>query len=79
MAGCGGGARSAPEQLPPEVGVANVVSRSVRAWDEFNGRISAIQEVQLRPRVSGYIDRVAYREGDEVRAGDLLFVIDPRP
>jgi biotin carboxyl carrier protein len=55
------------------------VSRSVRAWDEFNGRVSAIQEVQLRPRVSGYIDRVAYREGDEVRAGDLLFVIDPRP
>jgi len=47
--------------------------------DEFNGRVSAIQEVQLRPRVSGYIDRVAYKEGDEVRAGDLLFVIDPRP
>ena len=79
MAGCGGSASSAPEQLPPEVGVANVVSRSVRAWDEFNGRVSAIQEVQLRPRVSGYIDRLAYREGDEVRAGDLLFVIDPRP
>src|SRR3984893_13225529 len=79
MAGCGGGASRPPEQLPPEVGVANVVSRSVRAWDEFNGRVTAIQEVQLRPRVSGYIDRVAYREGDEVRAGDLLFVIDPRP
>jgi hypothetical protein len=44
MAGCGGGASSAPEQLPPEVGVANVVSRSVRAWDEFNGRVTRRQQ-----------------------------------
>lgn len=59
--------------------VASVLSRSVRTWDEFNGRVRAIQTVELRPRVSGYINRIAYKEGSEVKPGDLLFVIDPRP
>src|ERR1700738_2437430 len=48
-------------------------------WDEFTGRIAAIGAVDIRPRVSGYIDRIAFKEGDMVKAGDLLFVIDPRP
>ena len=56
-----------------------MLSRSVRQWDEFTGRISAVETVELRPRVSGYIDRVAFEEGQEVRRGDLLFVIDQRP
>jgi multidrug efflux system membrane fusion protein len=64
---------------PPEVSVATVVSKPVHQWDEFTGRIAAIDTVELRPRVSGYIDRIAFKEGDEVKAGDLLFVIDPRP
>ena len=64
---------------PPEVSVARVVSKPVRQWDEFNGRISAVETVELRPRVSGYIERVGYREGDPVKKGDLLFAIDQRP
>jgi multidrug efflux system membrane fusion protein len=67
------------EPPPPDVTVASVLSRSVQAWDEFNGRVRAVPTVELRPRVSGYIDRVAYKEGSEVKPGDLLFVIDPRP
>jgi len=76
---CSRGAASSNVPPPPEVGVASVVTRSVQAWDEFNGRVGAIDAVSLRPRVSGYIDRIAYKEGDEVKQGDLLFVIDPRP
>jgi membrane fusion protein, multidrug efflux system len=64
---------------PPEVDAAQVVTKSVRPWDEFTGRIAAIGAVDIRPRVSGYIDRIAFKEGDMVKAGDLLFVIDPRP
>jgi multidrug efflux system membrane fusion protein len=64
---------------PPEVSVATVVSKPVHQWDEFTGRVAAIDTVELRPRVSGYIDRIPFKEGDEVKAGDLLFVIDPRP
>lgn len=70
------GAAGAP---PPDVAVATLTTRPVRAVDEFNGRVEAIQSVDIRPRVSGYIDRIAYTEGADVKAGDLLFVIDPRP
>src|SRR5882672_11986926 len=64
---------------PPDVDAAQVVTKSVRQWDEFTGRIAAIGAVDIRPRVSGYIDRIAFKEGDMVTAGALLFVIDPRP
>jgi len=79
-AGCSKGGKP-PDAGPPlpEVSVATVVSKPVYQWDEFTGRIAAIDTVELRPRVSGYIDRIAFKEGDEVKAGDLLFVIDPRP
>ena len=70
------GADSAP---PPEVSVAQVMERSVVPWDEYTGRVVAAQTVQMRPRVSGYIDRVVFTEGAEVKKGDLLFVIDQRP
>ncbi|WP_163083141.1 efflux RND transporter periplasmic adaptor subunit, partial [Acinetobacter baumannii] len=46
-------------------------------WDEFTGRLEAPESVELRPRVSGYIDRVAFHEGALVKKGDLLFQIDP--
>ena len=64
---------------PPEVSVAPVLSKQVRQWDDFTGRVAAVETVELRPRVSGYVQRVAYKEGQEVRKGDLLFVIDQRP
>ncbi|MCL1636034.1 efflux RND transporter periplasmic adaptor subunit [Luteimonas sp. SX5] len=62
----------------PEVSVATVLSKPVRQWDDFTGRVSAVETVELRPRVSGYVERVAYKEGQEVKKGDLLFVIDQR-
>lgn len=77
--GCGspGGAQSAPP--PPEVSVAQVLQKRVKDWDEFTGRLQAVETVEIRPRVSGYIDQVAFIEGKVVKRGDLLFVIDPRP
>jgi multidrug efflux system membrane fusion protein len=79
VAGCGTQAAESAGPPPAEVDVASVVTRTVRPWDEFTGRIAAVESVELRPRVSGYIERVAYAEGQEVSKGDLLFVIDPRP
>src|SRR5258707_8691475 len=76
---CSNGQAEAPPPPPPEVDAAQVVTKSVRQWDEFTGRIAAIGAVDIRPRVSGYIDHIAFKEGDMVKAGDLLFVIDLRP
>ena len=80
VAGCDSDAAAPAAGSPPaEVSIATVQAQSVREWDEFTGRISAVETVELRPRVSGYIERVAFQEGQEVQRGDLLFVIDPRP
>ena len=64
---------------PPEVSVATVLGKPVRHWDDFTGHVAAVEAVEIRPRVSGYVERVAYQEGQEIDKGDLLFVIDPRP
>jgi multidrug efflux system membrane fusion protein len=64
---------------PAAVEVAAVVPKPIRLSDEFNGRVASINSVDVRARVTGYVDEVAYREGDSVKRGDLLFVIDPRP
>ncbi|MCC2641463.1 MAG: Multidrug efflux transporter, rane fusion protein [Nitrospira sp.] len=72
-------ANSGGQAPPPEVGAAQVLSKSVQQWDEYTGRVSAIDTVELRPRASGYVQRVAYKEGQDVKQGDLMFQIDPRP
>ena len=64
---------------PAQVGVADVVVRDVQPWDEYTGRIAAVDSVELRPRVGGYVERVAFSEGQLVKKGDLLFEIDRRP
>jgi multidrug efflux system membrane fusion protein len=64
---------------PPKVSVADVLFRPVTEWDEVTGRLEAPESVVIRPRVSGYIDHVAFKEGAMVKKGDLLFQIDPRP
>ena len=79
VAGCDSRAESHAAPPPPEVGVATVLTEQVRDWSDATGRIAAVENVELRPRVSGYVQRVAYTEGEEVAQGDLLFVIDPRP
>ena len=76
---CSRGGAQAGAPPPPEVDAAQVVVKPVRQWDEFSGRTAATDAVDVRARVSGYIDRIAFKEGAEVKAGDLLFVIDPRP
>ncbi|MGQ0334314.1 efflux RND transporter periplasmic adaptor subunit [Halomonas elongata] len=80
LAGCDSQADSAPEEPPPpQVSVAEVVVKDVNFWDEFTGRIDAVDEVELRPRVSGYLDEIHYSEGQTVEKGEVLFTIDPRP
>jgi multidrug efflux system membrane fusion protein len=77
LAACGGG--GGPPQMPPtEVNVATVVSKRVAQWDEFTGRIEAVEAVEIRPRVAGYLAGVHFDEGAEVKRGDLLFTIDDR-
>lgn len=68
-----------PSKAPPSVSVAHVLSEDITEWDEFTGRLEAPQTVMLKPRVSGYINEVAFSEGAEVEQGQLLFVIDPEP
>jgi RND family efflux transporter MFP subunit len=79
LGACGksGGPQGPPP--PPQVSVAQVLEKRVKDWDEFTGRLQAVETVEIRPRVSGYIDKVAFTEGSQVKRGDLLFIIDPRP
>lgn len=63
----------------PQVTVAEVVARPITEFDQFTGRITPIERVEIRPRVSGYIAAVNFDEGKEVRKGDVLFTIDQRP
>src|SRR3984885_8380096 len=64
---------------PPQVTVAVPLASRVAQWDEFTGRFEAMERVEVRPRVSGYIDQVHFRDGSTVQQGDLLFTIDQRP
>jgi multidrug efflux system membrane fusion protein len=68
-----------PAAIPPQVTVAQAIAREVDEYDEFTGRLEAVDAVDVRPRVSGYIQRIAFVQGGEVRKGDVLFEIDPRP
>ena len=68
-----------PASAPPEVTVAPAVTRDVADWNEFTGHFEAVNAVEIRPRVAGFVQRIAFDEGAIVRQGDVLFVIDPRP
>ena len=77
LAGCGAGA--APQQPPPPtVTIALVEQKELVEWNEFTGRTEAVESVEVRPRVSGYIQEVRFQSGQLVKKGDVLFVIDPR-
>jgi multidrug efflux system membrane fusion protein len=64
---------------PAEVSVTQPLMKEVTEWDDFTGRIEPIKSVEVRARVSGYLNSIHFKDGQEVKAGDLLFVIDPRP
>jgi RND family efflux transporter MFP subunit len=68
-----------PPVQAPEVTVAPAIDREVTDWDEFTGHFEAVQSVEVRPRVSGFIQRVSFPEGGTVNEGDVLLTIDPRP
>ncbi len=80
VAACNEPAGSPEPAMPeaPAVSVAQVVVKEVTEWDEFTGHIEAVETVEIRPRVAGYIERLGFREGAEIEKGDVLFVIDQR-
>ena len=79
LAGCDRPASQAAAPPAPSVTVAQPVKRTVTDWDEFTGRFDAVEEVQVRPRVGGFVTSVEFQDGAIVHAGDLLYVIDWRP
>lgn len=79
LAACGDKHPPAANAGPPPVTVAQPLPHKIVDWDEFTGRFEAVQTVELRARVSGYLDQIKFRDGQLVQKGDLLFVIDPRP
>ena len=79
LAGIGCRKASAPSQGPLPVNVVTALEKEVNEWDEFTGRLEAVEFVEIRPRVSGYITEIRFNAGAIVKKGDLLYVIDPRP
>jgi len=81
LTGCGRSEASNKPGAPPapEVTVADVIAKPLRDFEEFTGRLEAVDSVEIRPRVSGFIDSVQFTEGARVKKGQLLFRIDPRP
>jgi RND family efflux transporter MFP subunit len=79
LAGCGDKPPQPAAAAAPPVTVAQPIKRTVTDWDEFTGRFEAVDEVQVRARVGGFVTNVEFRDGAFVHAGDLLYIIDPRP
>ena len=77
IAGCK--KKSGPQQAPLPVNVLTVIEKEVNEWDEFTGRLEAVESVEIRPRVSGYITEIRFQAGAIIKKDDLLYVIDPRP
>ncbi|MBS0355795.1 MAG: efflux RND transporter periplasmic adaptor subunit [Proteobacteria bacterium] len=71
----------APAAAPQaaQVDTAQVVNRAIIDWQDFSGRLEAVDRVEIRPQVSGILTQVHFRDGSPVRKGDVLFTIDPRP
>jgi RND family efflux transporter MFP subunit len=78
LTGCGKQPEQAAAPPAPAVTVAQPTQRTITDWDEFTGRFDAIEQVQIRARVTGFVTKVAFKDGAIVKAGDLLYEIDPR-
>ena len=79
VSGSESNAPAAEAQAPASVSVARVEARDLTAWNEFSGRLEAVERVDIRPRVAGLVEDVRFREGALVKKGDLLFTIDREP
>jgi multidrug efflux system membrane fusion protein len=64
---------------PPKVVVSKPIAKKIPRWDEFTGRFEPMEQVEVRPRVSGFIDQIHFKDGEMVQKDDVLFTIDPRP
>src|SRR3954467_1269989 len=71
--------KDTPQMQAPQVTVAPAIERVVTDWDEFTGHFEAVNSVEVRPRVGGFVQRIGFTEGATVHQGDVLFVIDQRP
>ena len=69
-------AQSPPPPLP--VTVSTPLAKRITLWDEYSGRFEAVERVEVRPRVSGFVEQVHFKDGSLVKAGDLLFTLDKR-
>ena len=79
LAACARNEAAEAPAAPPPVAAAKVITKSITEFDEFTGRFEAVERVELRPRVSGYVQSTRFQQGHEVKKGDVLYVIDPRP
>src|SRR5947209_2096577 len=79
VAGCERPQAELPPPRPPVVIVTPAVSDYVTDYEDFTGRTDAIYSVEVRARVTGYMEKVTFKDGDDVKEGDLLFDIDDRP
>jgi membrane fusion protein, multidrug efflux system len=77
--GCTRKTEAAAPPPPPHVSVANPAALDITEWDEYTGRLGAVESVDVRARISGYLDSIHFTDGQLVKKDDLLFVIDPRP
>ncbi len=79
VTGCNPTSSGQPQRQAPMVTVAKPVTKKIVEWDAYTGRLEPVQFVEVRARVSGYLQSIHFREGQIVEVGDLLFVIDRRP
>jgi RND family efflux transporter MFP subunit len=79
LAGCSEGEPTPTPPAPPTVSIANPLVKEITEWDGYTGRLQAIQSVEVRARVGGYLESVHFKDGSMVQQGDLLFTIDRRP
>ncbi|PKG98492.1 efflux RND transporter periplasmic adaptor subunit [Paraglaciecola sp. MB-3u-78] len=77
--GCSEPVKQAQQQSAPEVDVSQPIQAVITQWDEYTGRFAAVNQVQIRSRVSGYLQQTKFQDGQAVKKGDVLFVIDQRP
>ncbi len=77
-AGCNDSSNNSSANEEPEVIVKKPIKKDIVLWDDYTARLQAVESVKLRARVGGYLETVNFKEGDFVKKGDLLFVIDPR-
>ena len=79
LCGCDSQPAGKAAPAPPSVTVSRPLQKKITEWDEYTGRFVAVENVEVRARVSGFIDSIHFKDGQLVKQGDLLFVIDPRP